>query len=178
MYTEGAYTDRFSMERFPYHGVFYVLATTASDDGSYNLDEDDDDDTVSEDGSYSLDEDEDDETSSDSTSSDSSTGTETDDDASNTDDTSDSTSSDSAMTIILETPCDIQSSNATFNGQITRGYRVFFPFNPETATLPAELKPGILFRGEAHGLTIAGTVLDPAVSMLGGCVVDIRGTDI
>lgn len=177
MYTDGKYTDRALMERFPYHGVFYMLAEAVNEDGSYDLEEDDDE-SVNEDGSYNLDEDEDEDTaSSDATTSDESTeDTESTTDASEETDDDDDTSSDEV--IILETPCDIQAANALFSGQITRGYRIYFPFDPRTATLPSDLKPGILFRGEMHGLSVAGTVLDPVASMLGGCVVEIRGTDI
>lgn len=176
MYTDGKYTDRALMERFPYHGVFYMLGEAVNEDGSYDLTEDDDE-TLNSDGSYDLDEDEDEEdVSSDTTTSDvSDEDTETTTDASET--TDDETSSSDEI-IVLETPCDIQAANALFSGQITRGYRIYFPFDPRTATLPADLKPGILFRGEMHGLTVAGTVLDPVASMLGGCVVEIRGTDI
>ena len=180
MYTDGRYTDRALMERFPYHGVFYVLASIInSDDGSYDLSEDDDD-IIGDDGSYDLSEDDEDEvdTSSDDTSSDDTSDGEEETDAESDDSTDDDTSSDSSEEVIFETPCDIQQANALFSGAITRGYRIYFPFDPRTATLPSELKPGILFRGEMHGLTIAGTVLDPVASMLGGCVVEIRGTDI
>lgn len=176
MYTQTAYADISLMEDYPFHGVFYKLKETVSEDGDYELE--DDDDTLADDGDYGLDDDDETAASSETAADESteeteaSTGTETE-----TDDSSDET--DSSETVILETPCDIQQNTALFAGtSITRGYKVYFPFNPDIADLPAELKPGILFRGEMYGLTVAGTVLDPVASMTGGCMVEIRGTDI
>lgn len=186
MYTTTAYSDLGLLEGFPYHGVFYKLAETVSDDGDYGL-EDDDEDTLSDDGDYGLDDDDETASASGTATDDSSEESETDestddtevstDTDSETDDSSDD--ADSSEIVILETPCDIQQNTAIFSSAtITRGYKVYFPFNPDIADLPSELKPGILFRGEVHGLTIAGTVLDPVASELGICMVEIRGTDI
>lgn len=81
--------------------------------------------------------------------------------------------------VILETPCDIQQNTALFaSSTITRGYKVYFPFDPRTATLPENLKPGCHFKGEMYGLTVSGTVLDPVASQLGGCMVEIRGSEV
>lgn len=163
MYTDGFHTDRWGTEKFPFHGVFYQLAETINEDGSYDLD-DEEEDAVSDDGSYDLSEDEEEEADTDS--------------SAEADDATDS-SGDSGIIVILETPCDIQRNNALIaSSTITRGYKVYFPFDPEKAELPSGLKPGILFRGEAYGLTIAGTVLDPVASQLGGCMVEIEGSDI
>ena len=196
MYTTTAYSDLGLLEGFPHHGVFYKLAETVDEDGDYGLDDDDDDDgddSLADNGDYGLDDDDteyaasesadadDEETATDETdgtedSSDSTDGTESSDDDSTEDDDEEE---DSSEIIILETPCDIQQNTALFaSATITRGYKVYFPFNPDIADLPSELKPGILFRGECHGLTIAGTVLDPVASELGVCMVEIRGTDI
>ena len=194
MYTSAAYTDISLMEEYPFHGVFYKLAETVDDDGDYGLsDDDDEEDSLSEDGDYGL-SDDDEEAASESAAEESldedseetvtdetdetSDSTET-SDGSESEETEDAEDSDSSEIIILETPCDIQQNTALFAGtSITRGYKVYFPFNPDIADLPEELKPGILFRGEMYGLTVAGTVLDPVASMMGGCMVEIRGTDI
>ena len=197
MYTTTAYSDLGLLEGFPHHGVFYKLAETVDDDGDYGLDDDDEDeeeDSLADNGDYGLDDDDDaestasesadaddeetvtDETDSTEDSSDSTDDTESSDGDSTEDDDEEE---DSSEIIILETPCDIQQNTALFaSATITRGYKVYFPFNPDIADLPSELKPGILFRGECHGLTIAGTVLDPVASELGVCMVEIRGTDI
>lgn len=190
MYTTTAYSDLGLLEGFPHHGVFYKLAETVDEDGDYGLDDDDDEeDSLADNGDYGLDDDEEaastaseetatDETDSTDESSDSTDSDDTDDGATSSDDDS-TEDDDSSEIIILETPCDIQQNTALFaSATITRGYKVYFPFNPDIADLPSELKPGILFRGECHGLTIAGTVLDPVASELGVCMVEIRGTDI
>ena len=203
MYTTTAYSDLGLLEGFPHHGVFYKLAETVGDDGDYSLEDDDDEDeeeSLADDGDYGLEDDDEDtlstasesaddtdeETATDETdstdeSSDSTDNNDTDDGTTSSDDDSaeEDDEEDSSEIIILETPCDIQQNTALFaSATITRGYRVYFPFNPDIADLPSELKPGILFRGECHGLTIAGTVLDPVASELGVCMVEIRGTDI
>lgn len=174
MYTDGNYTDKGRLEKFPFHGVFYRLSETINEDGSYDLSEDEED-SLNSDGSYNLDDDDDDEedvaTTSESTE-------DTEDSSASTDGDSD-TSTQSNEVIILETPCDIQRNNALIaSATITRGYKVYFPFNPDLTDLPEDLKPGILFRGEMYGLTVAGTVLDPVASQLGCCMVEIKGSDI
>lgn len=170
MYTSTAYTDINLQEEYPFHGVFYRLTETVSESGDYGLD--DDTDSLADDGDYGLDDDE--ESAATATES-----TEEEDTTEEETTSEEDGSSDSDEVVILATPCDIQQNTAIFAGtSITRGYKVYFPFNPDIATLSEELKPGILFRGEAYGLTIAGTVLDPVASTLGGCMVEIRGTDI
>ena len=197
MYTTTAYSDLGLLEGFPHHGVFYKLAETVDEDGDYGLDDDDEDeeeeDSLADNGDYGLDDDDteyaasesadadDEEAATDETDSTDGSSDSTDDAESSDDDSTedDDEEEDSSEIIILETPCDIQQNTALFaSATITRGYKVYFPFNPDIADLPSELKPGILFRGECHGLTIAGTVLDPVASELGVCMVEIRGTDI
>lgn len=185
MYTSTAYTDITLLEEYPFHGVFYKLGESVDETGDYGLD-DDTEDAVDETGSYDLDDDDEEDVATEEASEETTEETDSsEEDTEETDasteeeDSSDSSSLPSNAIIILETPCDIQQNSALFAGtSITRGYEVFFPFNPDVEELPSELKPGILFKGETYGLTVAGTVLDPITSMLGGCKVEIRGTDI
>lgn len=251
MYTDRAYTDKSLLEKFPFHGVFYYYPDEIEGDGSYNLDDEDEDESgANSDGSYNLDDEEETETEteteteeeeaeeedtedtpvyddvlyddSDEAAFDDGTNaaydTEatvmTDDDAdeesdgtgdeedqasqedeteTSQDDETQETSSegsgeeedsgedeeDDGRIVILETPCDIQQNTALFaSSTITRGYKVYFPFDPREATLPEELKPGCHFKGEMYGLTVSGTVLDPVASQLGGCMAEIRGSEV
>lgn len=81
-------------------------------------------------------------------------------------------------TIILQTECDIQQNSSAFtSGTINRTYKVYFPFDLDRG-LPEGLEPGIFFRCNTYGLTIAGTVKSPVASQHGKCIAEITGTDV
>lgn len=166
------YTERFKLEPYPYHGVFYMYKSTAEEDGSL-IDSDTKEEEEEEekgDGALLSEDDEDEDSADESESADDETDEETDEEDDDEDD---------EKIIVLETCCDIQQNTALFSSAtITRGYKVYFPFDSARQKLPEDLKPGILFTGEMHGLTVAGTVMDPVATQMDGCMVEIRGSDV
>lgn len=170
------YTERLKLEPYPYHGTFYMYEDSSEEDGSL-IDSDTKEEEEEEEKSTGalLEEDEDDEEDDDSEES----GDEDGEEEETEDDEEDDDEEDDGKIIVLETCCDIQQNTALFSSAtITRGYKVYFPFDSAHQKLPENLKPGILFTGEMHGLTVAGTVMDPVATQMDGCMVEIRGSDV
>lgn len=79
-------------------------------------------------------------------------------------------------TILLETECDIQKAAKMFsNGTIMADYKVFFPCEVG-AELPIRFNSN--FRCTDYAIPVQGRVVGLEYSQLGGCIVDIKMSEV
>lgn len=79
-------------------------------------------------------------------------------------------------TILLETVCDIQKASKMFsNGTIMADYKVFFPCDIG-AKIPIRFNSN--FRCADYAIPIQGRVVGLEYSQLGGCMVDIKMSEV
>ena len=82
----------------------------------------------------------------------------------------------SEETVLLETECDIQKAAKMFsNGTIMADYKVFFPCEVGAA-LPIRFNSN--FRCLDYAIPIQGRVVGLEYSQLGGCMVDIKMSEV
>jgi len=154
----------YSLDEFPFHGVFYSVPTEIPEDGDLIGDGN----SGSSDGDLLGDDDEDllgDET------------TDTGDTATTGDtETSEETSETPNEVILLETECDIQqAAKLISSGTIMADFKVFFPCEVG-ARLP--IRFNTKFRCEDYAIPIQGYVVGLEYSQLGGCHVDIKMNEV
>ena len=78
--------------------------------------------------------------------------------------------------LILHTKCDIQPAQESDSGGIiTNSFNVYFPFDVKTEKL--KLKRGLIFKGNAYGLTVNGTLISAVPSQMGGVECYVKDLD-
>lgn len=79
--------------------------------------------------------------------------------------------------IIYETKCDItEASHSWSNNFIWAKYAVYFPYEKDIESI--QVKMGILFEAQVHGLYVNGKVVAVFPSQLGGITCYIQDTDV
>lgn len=94
-------------------------------------------------------------------------------------------------TILLQTKCNIQQSNASVNGGlINASFDIFFLFdyekykeenideeNPD-AEIPFPIQRGLLFRGTMQGMDVSGEIIGVVPSQLGKVAIQIKDLEV
>lgn len=145
------YFSRKAITEYPFHGTFYTVITVKPEDGDLL-------DGIKGDGDLLGGEDTDDSS-----------------DAEPTEGNEGNTET-SEETILLETECDIQQAAKLINsGTIMADFKVFFPCEVG-AKLPIRFNTN--FKCEDYAIPINGRVVGLEYSQLGGCVVDIKMSEV
>jgi len=162
----------YSLDEFPFHGVFYSVPTETPEDGDLIGDGNSgssDGDLI---GDGNLLEDDEATDTEDTTATEQETASETDTDASDTTDEEETANE----VILLETECDIQQAAKLINsGTIMADFKVFFPCEVGEK-LP--IRFNTKFRCEDYAIPIQGYVVGLEYSQLGGCHVDIKMNEV
>lgn len=153
------YFDRQAITAFPFHGVFYEVASVVPENGDFIGDGND----GTTDGDLLGEEVEEDDT-------------ETPSDAGTTDEDGGDTETSDGETVLLETECDIQrASELMSSGTIMADYEVFCPCETG-AQLP--IRFNTQFRCEDYAIHVTGRVIGFEYSQLGGFHARIKMSEV
>lgn len=79
--------------------------------------------------------------------------------------------------LVLERECDIiHASQSDSGGNLKSFFKVYLPFDKDADTV--KIKRGMIFKGEAYGLVVNGTVFSVAPSQLGGIECYVEDLDV